>query len=62
MSMNSELNISLQEIPPGSPVEIPPEKAPVDIPPGGPMEEPQPPSEIPPEPPVEVPQSPVSGE
>ncbi|MGI9202763.1 MAG: hypothetical protein ACR2Q3_02065 [Woeseiaceae bacterium] len=43
------------EIPPGNPVEVPPEKAPVDIPPGGPIETPVPQPENPPATPIEVP-------
>jgi hypothetical protein len=43
------------EIPPGNPVEVPPEQAPADIPPGGPIESPVPQPENPPVTPVEVP-------
>ena len=46
------------EIPPGNPVEVPPEQVPPDIPPGGPLEAPEPLPEIPPKPPVEIPPSP----
>jgi hypothetical protein len=46
------------EIPPGNPVEVPPEQAPPDIPPAGPLEAPEPLPEIPPKPPVEIPSSP----
>lgn len=46
------------EIPPGNPVEVPPEQVPPDIPPGGPSEAPEPLPEIPPKPPVEIPPSP----
>ena len=43
------------EIPPGGPVEMPPEERPPDVPPTGPVEEPEPPVIVPPEPPLEVP-------
>lgn len=46
------------EIPPDTPIEIPPEKAPPDIPPGGPLEEPEPLPELPPKTPTEVPPAP----
>ncbi|MGI9261427.1 MAG: hypothetical protein ACR2QR_05290 [Woeseiaceae bacterium] len=43
------------EIPPGNPVEVPPEQTPIDIPPGGPIESQVPQPENPPATPVEVP-------
>jgi len=46
------------EIPPDSPIEVPPERPQPDIPPGGPVEEPAPLPELPPETPTEVPPAP----
>lgn len=46
------------EIPPGHPIELPPEQEPPDIPPGGPLEEPAPSPETPSEAPIEIPPGP----
>lgn len=46
------------EIPPGSPVELPPGQLPPDIPPGEPVENPPPLPEIPPDAPIEIPPAP----
>ena len=46
------------EVPPGNPIEVPPEPQSPDIPPGGPVELPDSPPDMPSGPPVEVPQTP----
>ena len=57
--MQDRMNHGEPDIPPGSPVEVPPEHNPVDIPPGGPVEAPPQQPEISPEPPVELPPAPT---
>jgi len=54
----ASVNCERPEVPPDSPLEVPPEPLPPDIPPGGPLEEPMPPAETPPEQPVEIPPAP----
>ena len=49
------------EVPPGNPIETPPEEPRPDIPPGGPVELPEPRPELPPGPPIEVPPTPEEG-
>lgn len=58
-SAQDRMNHREPDIPPGSPVEVPPEHRPVDIPPGGPIESPEPQPENSPEPPVELPPTPI---
>ncbi len=55
------MGIETPEIPPGGPVEIPPQENPPDVPPAGPIEEPEPPVTVPPEPPLEIPPAPKEG-
>ena len=52
------MNNGVPDIPPGNPIEAPPEPQSPDIPPGGPVELPEPSPELPSGPPVEVPQTP----